>query len=154
MVMRDRGFTLIELMIVITIIAIVAAFAFPSYQEYVRKAKRTDAESDMMAISNRLQKYKIANFSFLKANAVPITLSDIGQASQSPQSGTPLYNLSLSNVTATTWLLTATPITTSTQYGNGHIVLNHRGQRCWVKGTDKNSGLPCVPSDSTNWDGR
>lgn len=152
--MRDQGFTLIELMIVITIVAIIAAFAFPSYQESVINAKRVDAQADMMSIANRLQKYKIANFSFLKAGGASVTLSDIGQANQTPQSSRPLYDLVLSNVTASTWTLTATPITTSTQYGNGHIVLNHRGQRCWSKKTDQNGGTACVPSDSTNWDGR
>lgn len=148
-----RGFTLVELMIVVAIVAILAAIAYPSYQEYVRKTKRVDTQTQMMDIAARLQRYKIANFTFLKSDGVtPIVLSDIGQTTTLPSSE-PLYNLALTNVTANTWTLTATPITSTTQFGDGHLVLNHRNERCWSKGSDK-TGLACTPSNSSNWDGK
>lgn len=148
-----KGFTLVELMIVVTIVAILAAIAYPSYQEYVRRTKRVDTQTQMMDIAARLQRYKIANFTFLKSDGVtPIALSDIGQTTTLPSSE-PLYNLALTNVTANTWTLTATPITSTTQFGDGHLVLNHRNERCWSKGSDK-TGLACTPSNSSNWDGK
>ncbi len=155
MVKKLKGFTLIELMIVVAIIAIIAMVAYPSYQESVRKTKRTDAQASMLQIAGQLQRYKIANFTFFKAGTTtPITLADAGVPSVLPTSASPLYDLTLSNVNAGTWTLTATPKSGSAQLGDGHIVINHRGERCWTKGSDKNGGIACVPSATSNWDGR
>ena len=54
---RTRGFTLIELMIVVAIVGILAAIAFPSYQNHVRKANRANAQAFMMNIANKEQIY-------------------------------------------------------------------------------------------------
>ena len=54
---RTRGFTLIELMIVVGIIGILSVIGIPSYQTYVKKANRADAEQVMMTIANKQQQY-------------------------------------------------------------------------------------------------
>jgi type IV pilus assembly protein PilE len=56
-----RGFTLIEVMITVAIIAILAAIALPSYQQYVIRANRSAAQGVMLDIANRQQQYFIAN---------------------------------------------------------------------------------------------
>lgn len=154
MVNKIRGFNLIELMIVVAIIAILAAIAYPSYKEHIRHTKRVDMQTTLQQIAMQIQRYKVANFKVSGATA-----SDLGIASSYPTNGTRLYTVNLAPVTsgaltAETWILTATPIANTSQTGDGNIVLNYRGERCWTKGTDINNGTACVPSATSNWDGR
>ena len=61
---KQQGFSLIELMVVVSIIAIIAAFAMPSYRDSVRKSNRRAAQSVMMDIANREHQYFVANRAF------------------------------------------------------------------------------------------
>lgn len=52
----NSGFTLIELMIVVVVVGILAAIAVPSYARYVEKARRADAKSALLDVSQRLER--------------------------------------------------------------------------------------------------
>lgn len=153
-----KAFTLIELMVVVAIIAVLAAIAYPSYQDYVKRTHRVEMQSAMTEIAQKLQSYKLVNGDFGENNATeayaknPLENPAIYGNTVFPSQGSALYNLTMTESPVATWVLTVTP--TSAQQGDGHIVLNSRGERCWIKDTDKNSGTPCVPSATSNWDGR
>jgi type IV pilus assembly protein PilE len=58
--MRNRrGFTILELMIVVAIIGILAGIAWPSYQEYLKRSRRAEAQSLMLSIVNKEQQYML-----------------------------------------------------------------------------------------------
>src|SRR5574337_1904719 len=71
---RSRGFTLIELMIVVVVIAILAAVAIPAYQDYVRRARRADGKEFLLRIQVEEEKWRTNNLTYTK------TLSDLNIA--------------------------------------------------------------------------
>src|SRR5450756_1790676 len=72
--MKRRGFTLIELMVVIAIIIILAAIAIPNYLSMTARAKRSRVASDFAAIATALETYKTDWNQYPPASAaVPIT---------------------------------------------------------------------------------
>lgn len=70
---QNRGFTLVELMIVVAIIAILAAIAIPSYTKYVRSARATEAVSNLASIQSFEESYFSENDQYVTAGANPAT---------------------------------------------------------------------------------
>lgn len=64
------GFTLIEVMITVAIVAILASIALPSYRQYIVRSKRSAAQAQMMDIANRQQQFLIANRGYADKTAL------------------------------------------------------------------------------------
>jgi type IV pilus assembly protein PilE len=71
---KHKGFTLIELMVTIVIVAILASIAIPSYREYVIRGNRTAAQAVMMEIATRQQQFFVANRTYATAAQLGFTL--------------------------------------------------------------------------------
>ncbi len=65
---RQRGFTMIELLIVMAIVAILAAIAFPAYQDQVRKSRRSTAKATMMELVQCAERFHTANRTYVGFN--------------------------------------------------------------------------------------
>lgn len=97
---RMRGITLIELMIVVVIVGILAAIAYPSYQSQVRKSKRADGKAELMETAQALERCYTRFGRYNDGNcavAFPIT---------SPEGH---YELTAPTLTAVSFILDATP---------------------------------------------
>lgn len=94
---RSLGFTLIELMVVVAIVAILAAIAFPSYQDQIRKSRRAEAIRVMSDIRLAQERWRAERPTFG-------SLADVGN----PGAGNPHYTFAVANNTATTYSITAT----------------------------------------------
>jgi type IV pilus assembly protein PilE len=125
---RIRGFTLVELVIAVAVIAILTAVALPSYQSYVKRANRSSAQSLMLDLANREQQYLLDNRSFLGGGASAVTTLI--------PSGVPTEVSSLYTVTITatagpppTFLITATPKAGTVMAGEAAFTLDQDGTK-------------------------
>lgn len=97
---KQRGFTLIELMIVVTIMGILAAIAIPAYGDYVTRAKITDATSTLVQKRVRVEQFFQDNHTYVGSDA-----GTLGCASDTATGK--YFDFSCAGVTATTYTLQA-----------------------------------------------
>lgn len=131
---RQAGFTLIELMITVAVIAILMAVALPSYQQHVVRSNRAAVEAFMLEASNKQERYLLDNRSYAGS------LSALGMSEGAEIDSN--YNVSVSNAgTGLVYTITATPINSQLSRDTecGVLKLDNLGaksaagggQRCW-----------------------
>ncbi|GGE74046.1 type IV pilin [Streptosporangium jomthongense] len=129
---REAGFTLIELMIVVAIIGIIAAIAYPSYQDNVRKTRRATAQADLMELAQWMERQYAGDFSYLEGGNQP-TLP----FTQSPRNGTAFYNFSFNGtVTANAFTVQAVPAGDQANDGCGTLRLTQAGVKTSTSGSN------------------
>lgn len=114
-----RGFTLVELMITVTIIGILAAIVYPSYQEYVLRGNRSEGMAFLNDAAARQERFLSQNNTYADAAA------KLGYSSSSSPTG--LYTLGVSATAATAYSLTAVPTRTDAKCGT--LSLNQAGTK-------------------------
>ena len=123
----STGFTLTELMIAVVIVGILAVIAVPSYQNHLRKGRRSAAESFMIEVAAREQQYLMDARRYAAGEgalgALNLTL---------PTDVSGFYTVTIEPATPAqppTYLITATPVAGSAQVADGVLTLDHLGAR-------------------------
>jgi len=142
---RSRGFTLIELMIVVAIIAVLATIAYPSYTSYITKTRRNAATTCLSEYANYMERYYTTNLRYDQdSNNTAIALPglDCAAASQTGDS----YGYAFAATPAqTTYKILATPVTGSAQAARdttcGVLGIDQSGQRYYKSTLTDQTGL-------------
>ena len=115
-----KGFTLIELMLVILIIGILAAIAMPQYDDYVTRTNRTAAQQYMLELASAEQQYLLDSRSYTS------TIANLGVSEPSAISGVYTVTIAVS-AGPPGFVITAKPVAGTTQASDGDLTINQLG---------------------------
>lgn len=145
---KQHGFTLIELMIVVVIVAILASISYPSYREFVRRSARSEAKTALLENAQFMERNFTASNRYNEDSAGNDITSAELPVPKTPKEGPAKYNITLDEdeLDATSFVLVATPAAGSSAADDpcGTFTLSNTGEKlvqsasrsaseCWNK---------------------
>ena len=138
---RSRGFTLIEILIVVAIMGILASIALPAYQNNVLRSGRAEAKGELMIVASDLERFFSSNNSY-STDATPLVTTD----GTTRTTGNGLYDITVAaggtgNI-ATSFVATATAVGEQTADACATFTISNTGVRgatgdtveeCWQR---------------------
>ncbi|OMH34035.1 type IV pilin protein [Motiliproteus sp. MSK22-1] len=140
--LRAQGFTLMELMVAMAIIAILSAIAYPSYTSMLVNNRRLEAQGALMGFVTAMERYRADNSTYVSA-----AVGTVYPAQAPIDSGDKFYDLSITSQAGSSYILRATPINNTSQEDDGYLEITSTGIKRWDK---DNSGS--TNSSENTWD--
>lgn len=163
MKIKQHGFTLVEVIIVIVIISVFAAFAIPNYQEQMRKKDRAVVQQELQRLATELDRFKSKNFSYKGFNIQEV-LSVSGSTATTLDvpilDATKKFRITLKDgddrsLTSSTssglaWVMTAERLDENEARQYKYITLTSTGKRCMTKKSSI-SAKTCTDAGEESW---
>jgi type IV pilus assembly protein PilE len=143
-----RGFSLVELMIAVAIVAILAGIAYPSYRDQIERSRRTDAQTVLMQAAQFMERIYTENGCYNPDDSC--TGTDLGGVTM-PYTKSPIdgdetyYAITLTALTRNSFTLRATP--QGSEAGAGLLEVTDTGERRWDRDRDGS-----IEAGEYNWD--
>jgi type IV pilus assembly protein PilE len=134
---KVRGFTLVEVVVAMAILAILTAIAIPNYTAYVQRSNRSEARSQMLEATIWMERWRTERGRYDDPDSpgnpppsppFPTTLQ------QSPSTGTAKYTIAVATPTAIAYTITATPVGAMAGDVCGDLEIDSRGRRTFTGG--------------------
>lgn len=139
-----RGFSLMEIMVAVAVVAVVLAFAVPIYQGYSVRAYRTQAQSDLLRCAQGMERHAALTMGY--RNAIDVDDDGLGDQSTGPVSGnlcqvaSTHYRISVRTADAGHFVLRAQARAASPVATDGALELDATGVRRWDRNDDGDFG--------------
>jgi len=122
----SAGFTLVELMIAVAILAIVAAVALPLYNQYSQRTYRTEAQADLLNCAQAMERFAAQNFTYDGVDDAALdNMCDQRSEAQNR------YQITVAVPDDDQFTLTATPVAGGVMDGDGVMTYDEAGNRIW-----------------------